>query len=119
PRRRTGASPATPARSGNWPSRVRPLSSRRFRGQLLALLDRLFDGADHVEGRLRQVVVLAFHQALEAADGVGEIDELAGRTGEHFGDEEWLRQEALDLARTRDRELVLLRQLVHAQDRDN
>jgi len=28
--------------------------------QLLALLDRLFDGADHVEGSFRQVVILAF-----------------------------------------------------------
>src|SRR3954453_17224476 len=33
---------------------------RRFGGELLALFDRLFDGADHVEGLLGQVVVLAF-----------------------------------------------------------
>ena len=46
-------------------SSVPPLSSvsRRLGGQALALLDRLLDGADHVEGGLRQVVVLAFAPA--------------------------------------------------------
>ena len=37
----------------------------RLGRELLALLDRLFDGADHVEGRLRQIVVLAFADALK------------------------------------------------------
>src|SRR4051812_47699246 len=59
--------------------KVTPFALRRFRGELLALVDRLLDGADHVEGSLRQVVVLAVDQALEALDGVGEVDELAGR----------------------------------------
>ena len=80
---------------------------RRFRRELLALLDRLFDGADHVEGLLGQMIVFAFAQTAETLDGVGEIDELAGRAGEDFGNEERLRQEALDLARARDRDLVL------------
>src|SRR5262245_54618969 len=71
--------------------------SGRLGGELAALLDRLLDGADHVERRLRQMVVLAFAQALEALDRVGEIDEHAGRAGEHLGDVERLRQEALDL----------------------
>ncbi len=48
---------------------------RRLRRQLLALLDRLFDGADHVEGGFREVVVLAGDEALEALDGVFERDE--------------------------------------------
>src|SRR5215831_4637581 len=86
--------------------------SGRFGRELLALLDRLFDRAHHVEGRFRQVVVLAFDQALEALDGVGDVDQLAGRAGEYLGDVERLRQEALDLARAGDRELVLFRQLV-------
>src|SRR6516164_1096073 len=79
------------------------LRSRRLGGELLALLDRLLDGADHVEGGLRQVIVLTLAQALEAADGVGKLDEHAGRAGEDFGDMERLRQEALDLAGARDR----------------
>src|SRR5829696_10160867 len=90
--------PNPPPQAGEGEERAE-FSLRRFRRQPLALLDRRLDGADHVEGSLRQVVILAFHQALEAADGVGEIDKDAGRAGEHFGDVEGLRQEALDLAR--------------------
>ena len=63
---------------------------RRFRREPFALLDGFFDVADHVEGGFRQVVVLAVDQALEALDGVLQVDQLAGRTGEHFGDEERL-----------------------------
>ena len=49
---------------------------RGFRRELLALLDRLVDVADHVERRLGQMVVLAFDQALEALEGVGEVDQV-------------------------------------------
>src|SRR5436189_276115 len=52
---------------------------RRLGREALSLLDRLLDRADHVEGRLREVVVLALDEALEALDGVLERDELAGR----------------------------------------
>ena len=45
------------------------------------------------------MIVLAFAKSAEALDGVGEVDELARRSREDFGDEERLRQEALDLAR--------------------
>src|SRR5258705_9836132 len=82
------------------------LALRCFRRELLALLDRLFDGANHVEGRLRQMIVLAFAQPAETLDGVGKVDEFAGRTGEDFGDVERLRQEALDLAGAGHRDLV-------------
>src|SRR5688572_165029 len=88
-------------------------------GQRLRLLDRFLDAAYHVESLLGQVVVLARDDGLEAADRVLERDVLAGRSGEHFSDVERLRQEALDLARALDRDLVLLRQLVHAEDRDD
>src|SRR3954469_3490699 len=91
----------------------------RFRRELLALLDRRLDGADHVEGSLRQMIVLAVAQALEAADRIGEIDEHAGRSGEDFGDVERLTQEALDLARPRHRDLILFGKLVHAENRDD
>src|SRR5262249_6753436 len=55
---------------------------------LTALFDCLFDGADHVEGALGQVVIVAFDDALEALDGVFELHELAGRSSEDFGDME-------------------------------
>src|SRR5262245_59216736 len=98
---------------------IRSCSSRRFGREPLALLDRLLDGADHVEGGLRQVVVFSLAQPLEAANGIGELDEHPGRSGEDLGDVEGLREVALDLARARDRKLVLFRQLVHAQDGDD
>src|SRR5262249_45966751 len=109
----SGAAPARPARTGT----AQP--SGRLGRELLRLLDRRLDGADHVEGRLGQVVVLAGAEALEALDGVGKLDEDARRAGEDFGDVEGLRQEALDLAGARNRHLVLFRELVDAEDGDD
>src|ERR1700676_5334559 len=94
-------------------------SLRGLSSELLALFDRLFDGADHVEGLLGQVVVLAFAKSAESLDGVGEVDELARRSREDFGDEERLRQEALDLARASDGDLVLFIQFIHAENGDD
>src|SRR6478672_11520603 len=77
-------------------------------GEFLAALDGLLDGADHIKGRLGQVVVFALAQPLEAANGIGEIDENSGRSREYFRHVERLRQEALDLSRPRHGELVFL-----------
>ena len=85
----------------------------------LRLLDRFLDRADHVEGGLGQVVILASHRPLKPLIVSSSSTELAGRAGEHFGDEEGLRQEALDLAGAGDGELVLFRKLVHAQNGDD
>src|SRR5262245_49813424 len=68
-------------------------------GQLLRLGDRLFDSADHVECLLRQVVVNAGAQTLEALDGVGELHEHAGQACKVLGHMHGLRQIPLDLAR--------------------
>src|SRR3972149_3026767 len=87
--------------------------------QCLRLLPRLFDRAHHVEGLLGEMVVLASDDALETLDGVLERHVLALLAGEVLGHREGLRQEALDLARPRHGELVLRRELVHAQDRDD
>ena len=78
----------------------------------LCLLERFFDGAHHVERLLGQRVALAGHDHLEALDRVLErhvFSRLAGKVLRHG---ERLRQEALDLARAPDRELVLGRELV-------
>src|SRR5881227_3817496 len=82
-------------------------------------LARLFDCADHVESLFGEVVVLAVNDLLEAAYGVGDLDELALKARELLGDEEGLREEALNLARARDYKLVLLGQLVEAEDGDD
>src|SRR6266568_1400214 len=87
--------------------------------QRLRLLDSLFDRTDHVERLLGQVIVLAVDDCLEAADRVLECHVLAGRPRKCFRDVERLRQEALDLARARDGELVFGRELVHPEDRDD
>ena len=65
------------------------------------------------------MVVFAGDDALERADGVFQRDEFAVGTGELLGHEEGLRQEALDLAGARDDQLVLFRQLIHAEDGDD
>mmetsp|Transcript_2504 Transcript_2504/g.7899 ORF Transcript_2504/g.7899 Transcript_2504/m.7899 type:complete len:228 (+) Transcript_2504:208-891(+) len=112
-RRRRQSSPALPT------VRAARRSSGRLGRELLRLLGRLLDRADHVERHLRQVVVLALEQALEAAERVGEGDKLARRAREDLGDVERLREEALDLARARHRHLVVLGQLIHAKDGDD
>src|SRR5512134_1026919 len=58
--------------------------------QLLALLDRLLDGPDHVEGLLGEVVVLPVDDLLERPDRVLEADVFPRDPGELLGDEERL-----------------------------
>src|SRR4051812_1823860 len=87
--------------------------------QRLCLRGDLVDTADHVERLLRQVIVLAREDAAEAADRLFEWHDLAVLAGEHLRNVERLREEALDLARAEHGQLVVLRQLVHAQDRDD
>src|SRR5690606_26531039 len=87
-----------------------------FLGKLLVLLDRFLDAADHVGRGFRKVVVLAVDDHLERADGILDLDKLARDVGEPLCDVEGLAEEALDLARTGDDQLILFRQLVHAQD---
>src|SRR4051812_47122412 len=82
----------------------------------LRFLDRLFDRAHHVESLLGQRVAFAVHDHLEALDRVLETHVLARGAGKVLRHGERLRQEPLDLPRTRDGQLVLGRELVHAQD---
>src|SRR3954453_8417938 len=81
--------------------------------------DDVVDAALEEEGRLRHVVVLALGDLLEATDRLGDRDVLARGAGELLGDVERLREEALDAAGAADDELVLVAQLVDAEDRDD
>ena len=63
------------------------------------VLPHLVDGPLHVERLLGDVVVLALDDLLEAAHRVLARHEHTGRSGELLGDEERLREEALDAAR--------------------
>src|SRR3546814_10335725 len=80
--------------------------------------DLLIDAADHVEGGFGQVIIVAVDHRLERADRVFDRDELAGDAGEHLGDVERLRKKALNLASARNRQLILFRQFVHAENGD-
>ena len=51
----------------------------------------VFDAADHVEGLLGQVVILAGDDAFEAANRVLQGNVLAGGAGERLGNRERLR----------------------------
>src|SRR6185295_4011821 len=81
--------------------------------------DRFLDRTHHVERLLGQRVELTGENSLEAADRVLERHILARRTREYFRHMERLRQEALDLACSTDDQLVLFRQFVHAENRDD
>src|SRR5208282_2379903 len=85
-------------------------------GCLGGVLDGLLDGAYVEEGALRNLVTLAVGNLPEAADGVGQLDVASGFAGEDLGGEERLAQKALDFARSGHHQLVLLGQLVHAED---
>src|SRR5438105_1207451 len=86
---------------------------------LFGPLEHHVDAADEIERLLRNVVEVAGEDLLEAPDRLLDRNELALDAGELLGDEERLGEELLDLARARDRELVLFRELVDAEDRDD
>src|SRR5215470_2829445 len=88
------ASVFTSSRSGITRRKESLAISLSLGRHLLGLGDRLVDRSDHVEGRLRQAVVLAGDDALEALDGISKIDEHALRARENLGDVERLAEEA-------------------------
>src|ERR1700687_2411814 len=99
-------------------SRADASSLRRRLGELLRVLPSFLDRADHVERLLGHVVALSLHDLLEAADCIGDLDEPPFEPRELRGNEEGLREEALDLAGPRHRQLVVFRELVDSEVRD-
>src|SRR5207248_7985089 len=91
----------------------------RATGLFLGRLDNLVDRALEEERALGDLVVLAVDDLLEAADRVGYFHVRPRGAGELFGDEERLREEALDPARALHGQLVLVGELVDAEDRDD
>src|SRR5262245_19133983 len=111
--------PSNNIASGEITDTVSTGVSRSGLGQLLRVLDHVVDAAGHEERLLRQVVELARHEALERHDRLHELHVLADDARELLRHRERLRHEALHAARTRHHLLVLFRQLVHAEDRDD
>src|SRR5512147_2731171 len=86
---------------------------------LLADFHGFIDGADHVERLLWQIVVLAFQDFAEAAHGLAQRHVATFAAGELRRREERLREEALDLASPAHQQLVVFRELFHAQNGDD
>src|SRR5262249_1138674 len=77
------------------------------------------DPALHVEVVLARLITFAVEDFLAPAHGIGTRHLLAFAPGERLGGAERLAQEALDLARAQHRLLVLGRELVHPENRDD
>src|SRR3712207_1053598 len=95
------------------------LFSFPFTAQAPGLLDGLIYVADEVEGLLGQLIVPTLDDLLERADRVLQLDELALEARELLGDEERLREEALEPACPSNDDLILLGELVDAEDGDD
>ncbi|CDZ92688.1 Cellobiose phosphorylase (modular protein) [Rhodococcus ruber] len=72
-----------------------------------------------VERLLGQVVELTLGDAVERLDGVTQRHHGAGLAGELLSDDEVLAEELLDTTGAADEDLVLLGELVHAEDGDD
>src|SRR3954468_23142880 len=103
------------------PSGVRTSAGNFVRATLVALggAHDVVDRALEQERRLRQVVVLAVEDLLERADRLADRHVRAGRAGELLGHVERLAQEALDLTGALHGHLVVVAELVDAEDRDD
>ena len=94
-------------------------TSPRLAREALGFFYGLLDAADHVEGLLRQVVVLAFQDLAEAANRLFARDVLPFQAGEGLGDEHGLAEEALHLSGAGDYQLIFIGKLVDAEDGDD
>src|SRR5436305_15072780 len=106
--------PKRPVSSLGQKSKIKDQKLRqlRRRGHLLRFLSCLVDGADHVKCLLGHVVAVAVKDLFKSFNSVVDLHVLAFETGELLADRKRLRKETLDLAGTRDGELVVLAELV-------
>mmetsp|Transcript_1202 Transcript_1202/g.3051 ORF Transcript_1202/g.3051 Transcript_1202/m.3051 type:complete len:274 (-) Transcript_1202:907-1728(-) len=121
--------PPAPARSPHGARRAGARAAQHPREPRISLgghgreLGRLFPdvrhAANHVERGLGDVIAGARQHLLEVVDGGLEVHESPRSASKDLGHEEGLRQEALYLPSTRDGQLVLFAQLVHAEDGDD
>src|SRR5690242_663047 len=104
-------------RSGVTISRWRGISRSPL--ELGRVLADVVERAGQEERLLGQRVGLALEDLLERGDGVADRDVLAGPAGEHLSHRERLAHEPLQAPRAGDGRLVVLGQLVDAEDRDD
>src|SRR5919204_3860275 len=119
-----GKIPSSPAAPGAMTMSTSSVSTGRLAVTIvncsgMSISTHLVNGALHVEVLLRHVVKLTVQNAAEALHRLGDRDVHPGKARKHLGHDHGLRQEALDLARARHGELVLVAQLVDAEDGDD
>src|SRR5437764_2827924 len=113
----SGATSATRTLMSPARRSIRPWCSLPL--QPLGLALHVLDPAAHEERLLGDVVVLALGQRLERGDGLRQRHAHARLAGELLGHEHRVRKEPLDPPGPLDRDLVLFRQLVDAEDGDD
>src|SRR5271170_987388 len=79
----------------------------------------LLDGTLHVEVSFRRVVVFTVENFLEATDRVSHWNLSALPPGKNLRHAEGLAEETLNLSGASNRELVVRRKLIHAENRDD
>src|SRR6185312_12331045 len=87
--------------------------------QFFRALQNFIDRTLHVERLLGKLVVFAFHDFLEAADGVRKLHILARPAGELLGYVKRLGKEVLDAARAANSLLIVVAQFVDSENGDD
>src|SRR6058998_1911499 len=95
------------------------ISALRARLHFFGFFEHFFDRADHVKRLLRNVIILAFDDFLEAANGVFNLHVFAIEAGELRSDEHRLRKKLFDLAGTSHGPLVVVGKLFDTENRNN
>src|SRR4051812_44571027 len=90
-----------------------------YRLQLAGLLPDVVEAAAVEERLLGNLVEVSFDQLAERGNRLVDRNEPAGITGELFCNEVRLGKEPLDLSSARHQQLVVVRQLVDTEDRDD
>jgi peptide chain release factor 1 len=76
----------------------------------------LLDVTNHVEGLLREVVILTIADTLEAINSLLKRAELTEHTSEDLSDLEGLRHETLDLTSALDNNDIIITKLIHTKN---
>src|SRR5271157_5882795 len=99
--------------------RVSHRGLRLCRFHLLGFFQHFVDGALHVERLFWNIVALAIHDLLEAAHRVLDLHVASLNASKLLSNVEGLRQELLDLAGARHRELLVFAEFVDTENRDD
>ncbi len=95
------------------------LGSLSFRRHFFGLLFSLFDRTDIHKSIFWQMVPLTITEFLETANGILQRRKFARLSGEDFGHKERLGKEPLNSSCSVNNQLVLLRKLIDAQNRND